>query len=89
MGTHMPFHPDRNEIRKYAPGVLTDKQAQKYVRRFNGDVLGWLTPLADKMSPDETTILNGMYDAEVATQDAQLGRFFDEMRAAARWIGRW
>ncbi len=44
MGTHMPFHPNRDYIERFAPDFLGDKAAQRW--RFNSDVLGWLTPWA-------------------------------------------
>ncbi|MEZ4680145.1 MAG: sulfatase-like hydrolase/transferase [Caldilineaceae bacterium] len=36
------------------------------------------SPLAEQ----HKTLLDGMYDAEVATQDEQLGIFFDKLRAS-------
>ena len=46
MGTHMPFHPNREYIERFAPDFLGDKEAQRYLQRFNSDVLGWLTPVS-------------------------------------------
>ncbi len=85
MGTHMPFHPSRHHIERFAPGFLHDKAAKRYLQRFNSDVLGWLTPIGAKMGERHHAIINGMYDAEVATQDEQLGIFFDKLRQAGRF----
>lgn len=84
MGTHMPYHPPRAYIEKFAPHVLADRQAQSFLQRFNGDVYGWLAPLTGALDAHQKRTLDGMYDAEVAHQDAQLGRFFERLRAAGQ-----
>ena len=80
MGTHMPFHPQRSAIERFAPSTLRIREERRYMRRFNSDVFGWLTPLASEMAEQHKAILDGMYDAEVATQDQLLGDFFDALR---------
>ena len=84
MGTHMPFHPQRKYIERFAPQVLRDKAARRYLRQFNSDVFGWFAPTADVMGDEQKAILDDMYDAEVATQDEQLGIFFDKLRGKRR-----
>ncbi|MEZ4860301.1 MAG: sulfatase-like hydrolase/transferase [Caldilineaceae bacterium] len=80
MGTHMPFHPSRQYVERFAPELLHDKSAQHYLRRFNGDVFGWLAPLSSPLAAERKSLLDGMYNAEVATQDEQMGLFFDKLR---------
>ena len=82
MGTHMPFHPTHQHIEQFAPGFLGNRDAQQYLRRFNSDVLGWLTPTGAKLAAHHQGIISGMYDAEVATQDDHLRTFFDRLDAA-------
>lgn len=84
MGTHMPFHPQRRHVERFAPGFLGDREAQRYLQRFNSDVLGWLTPIGAKMAERHLEIISGMYDAEIATQDELLGAFIERLRAAGR-----
>lgn len=79
MGTHMPYHPPRQYVERFAPHVLRDKQAQHYLRTFNSDVYGWLAPLAGALNEHQKATLDGMYDAEVAYQDEQLGLFFQRL----------
>ncbi len=81
MGTHMPFHPHRRHIERFAPDFLGDKAAQRYLQRFNSDVLGWLTPMGNDLNERRHTLISGMYNAEVATQDEQLGEFFARLRS--------
>ncbi|MBC8161512.1 MAG: sulfatase-like hydrolase/transferase [Roseiflexaceae bacterium] len=81
MGTHMPYHPPRQQIARHAPQVLQSPAAQRYLRRFNGDVFGWLAPLAGEIDAEHGAILSGMYNAEVAAQDAALGEFFQKLQA--------
>ncbi|HJT57145.1 MAG TPA: sulfatase [Ktedonobacteraceae bacterium] len=84
MGTHMPYHPPRRFVERFAPHVLEDKSAQHYLRRFNSDVFGWLAPLASAMDAKEKATLDGMYNAEVANQDEQVGAFLEKLRASGR-----
>jgi arylsulfatase A-like enzyme len=79
MGTHMPYHPPRHYIEKFAPHVLKNKEAQHYLRRFNSDVYGWLAPLAGALDEQQKATLDGMYDAEVAHQDEQVGVFLKKL----------
>jgi arylsulfatase A-like enzyme len=82
MGTHMPFHPPRAYIERFVPELLRDKAAQRYLQRFNGDVFGWLAPLSSPLTPEHKALLDGMYNAEVAAQDEQLGLFFNKLRSS-------
>lgn len=82
MGTHMPFHPSRKMIDRFAPNVLQSREELQYLRRFNSDVFGWLTPLASEMAHEHKAILDGMYDAEVSTQDEHLGNFFNQLESS-------
>jgi arylsulfatase A-like enzyme len=80
MGTHMPYHPPRRFMEKFAPEVLRDKEARAYLQRFNSDPFGWLAPLAEAMGDHHKAILDGMYNAETANQDEYLGPFFEQLR---------
>ncbi|MEM7772968.1 MAG: sulfatase-like hydrolase/transferase, partial [Cyanobacteria bacterium P01_A01_bin.37] len=82
MGTHMPYHPPRKYVERFAPHVLRDKKARHYLRQFNSDVYGWLAPLMGALDDHEKATLDGMYDAEVACQDDQLGVFFERLQAS-------
>lgn len=84
MGTHMPYHPPRRFVERFASHVLQDKSAQHYLRRFNSDAFGWLAPLAGSIDAKEKATLDGMYNAEVANQDEQVGAFLDKLRASGR-----
>ncbi|MGB3494368.1 MAG: sulfatase, partial [Elainellaceae cyanobacterium] len=82
MGTHMPYHPPRKYVERFAPHVLKDQKARHYLRQFNSDVYGWLAPLAGALDESEKATLDGMYDAEVACQDEQLGVFFNQLKSS-------
>ena len=82
MGTHMPFHPPRAYTERFAPEVVRNKNAQRYLQRFNGDVFGWLAPLSSPLDAEHKAIIDGMYNAEVAAQDEQLGLFFSKLRSS-------
>jgi arylsulfatase A-like enzyme len=80
MGTHMPFHPHRRFVEQFAPSILRAKAARRYLRQYNTDVFGWFAPLSNVILPEDKAVLDGMYDAEVATQDEELGVFFNRLR---------
>lgn len=84
MGTHMPYHAPRKYVERFAPHVLKDEKARHYLRQFNSDVYGWLAPLAGALDVHEKATLDGMYDAEVAYQDDQLGVFLNRLKASGR-----
>jgi len=84
MGTHAPYHPPRRFVERFAPEILRDKEAQRYLRRFNGDIYGWLAPLVGELDEAHKAILDGIYDAEVAYQDELLGTLFERLRASGR-----
>lgn len=85
MGTHMPYHPPRKYVERFAPKVLRDRASQRYLRAFNSDVYGWLAPLASPLNDHQKATLDGMYDAEVAAQDEQVGWFLQQLRESGRW----
>lgn len=84
MGTHMPYHPPRQAMERFAPHVLHSKTARTYLRRFNSDVYGWLAPLAGKIDAERKAIIDGMYNAEVYNQDEHVGRFLHQLRSSGR-----
>ncbi len=80
MGVHLPYHPTRTAMERFAPEVLHDKQRLRYLHRFNGDIYGWLAPLVGEIEPEHKALIDSMYNAEIATQDEHLGRFFGSLR---------
>jgi arylsulfatase A-like enzyme len=84
MGTHAPYHPPRRFVERFAPEILRDAEAQRYLRRFNSDIYGWLAPLTGEIDEAHKAILDGIYDSEVAYQDELLGTLFARLRASGR-----
>ncbi len=82
MGTHMPYYPTRPAMERFAPHVLHDREAQRYLRRFNSDIYGWLAPLSGDIDDERKATIDGMYNAEVYSQDEQVGRFLDQLRSS-------
>ncbi len=89
MGTHMPYHPPRAYIEQFAPQVLRDREARNFLQRFNNDVYGWLAPLTGALDEQQKQTLDGMYDAEVAYQDALLGIFFRQLEQDGALENTW
>jgi arylsulfatase A-like enzyme len=84
MGTHMPYRPPHRLIERFAPGVLREKSARRYLNHFNGDIFGWLAPLSGNLDQQQKAVLDGMYDAEVAFQDELVGEFIETLRSKGR-----
>ncbi|HFC12161.1 MAG TPA: sulfatase, partial [Anaerolineae bacterium] len=74
METHLPFWPPQQYIDQCAPYLREDKAAQAEMRRWNREAYRWAAPLAEPLAELEGRVLSDLYDAEVAYQDAYLGR---------------
>lgn len=84
MGIHMPYRAPQPYVQRFAPRVLRDPSARRFLRQFNTDAFGWLAPLADPVDSEHKAVLDGMYNAEAAYQDHLVGQFFDRLRQAGR-----
>ena len=49
------------------------------MHRWNREAYRWAAPLAEPLTELEERVLNDLYDAEVAYQDAYLGRLFTQL----------
>jgi arylsulfatase A-like enzyme len=81
MGVHTPYHPSRRALERFAPDILRDPEARRYLQRFNSDVFGWLAPFAADDRHGST--LSDVYDAEVFGQDEQVGAFLRRLRESS------
>jgi arylsulfatase A-like enzyme len=82
MGTHMPYHPPPDLIEHFAPQVHASRAARRQLRQFNTDVFGWSAPLSRDLAEESKSMLDGIYNAEVANQDELVGAFFKKLRDA-------
>lgn len=84
MGAHIPYDPDRDILARYLPPGSNVRQSSGLLRWANQlqiDVDNWLdAPLA----PAQRALLDAIYDAEVATQDAQVDAFLEKLGHARR-----
>ncbi len=79
MSAHPPYTPPRQFREKFAPYLAHDREARRIIRSFNADASRWPSPLDRPMSELEHRVLTDFYDAEIAGQDAELGRLLDEL----------
>lgn len=84
MGAHMPYRPPRRFVERFAPHVLHNRAAQHDLRHFNSDIHGWYAPLGGEIDQERKATLDGMYNAEVAAQDEQVGAFLQQLRERGR-----
>lgn len=82
MGTHHPYAPSAWAVQHYVPTWSLDV-IQDNLRHFNKNMQDDMRNVLHKpLTEAEDHLLNGLYNAEVATQDAYLGQFFDRLAQA-------
>jgi len=76
MDAHLPYYPPEEYREEFAPGVNPDDVCQNS-KEFNSG--------ARDIDDDEWEDIRGLYDAEIAHMDAELGRLFDWLRETGQW----
>lgn len=82
MGGHMPLRPPETYLKRYAPEISRDRDAYRFMARFNADAARWASPTDPPLSAWERQVIDGFYDAEVAHQDYHLGRLLRHLEAS-------
>lgn len=82
MGTHIPYDPPGWAVKRFASHIQIDSATRLFLRRFNAHM--YRGPLLNTLDPKCKALLDGLYNAEVAAQDAQIGIFLGHLRAAGR-----
>jgi uncharacterized sulfatase len=80
MGAHLPYQPPQNMLDRVAPGVRNDRHAYQFIRLFNADAGAWASPPEPPLTDWQQQALLDFYDAEIASQDEQLGRLLDYLQ---------
>ncbi|MBB6647317.1 sulfatase [Halobellus ruber] len=76
MDAHLPYHPPAEFAAEFAPGADSDAVCQNS-KEYNAG--------ARDIDDDEWAAIRGLYDAEIAHIDDQLGRLFDRLKSEGRW----
>ena len=76
MDAHLPYHPPEEFASEFAPGVDSDDVCQNS-KEYNAG--------ARDIDDEEWDAIGGLYDAEIAHIDDQLGRLFDWLKAEGKW----
>jgi len=76
MDAHLPYHPPEAFAAEFAPGVDSAKVCQNSKEYNSG---------ARDIDDEEWADIRGLYDAEIAHIDDQLGRLFGWLKAEGRW----
>ena len=79
METHTPYYPPTWAIEKFAP-QLHRQQIDIFLKQFNSDMKSLPDVLTEPINPEYKAMLDELYNAEVAVQDAQLGIFLDRLQ---------
>jgi uncharacterized sulfatase len=74
MGAHLPYHPPQDVMSRVAPELRGDRDAYRYMNRFNADAAAWASPPEQPLDDWQRAVLNGFYDAEIAYQDHYLNK---------------
>jgi len=76
MDAHLPYHPPAEFAAEFAPGVDSTEVCQNS-KEYNAG--------ARDIGSEEWDAIGGLYDAEIAHIDDQLGRLFGWLKAEGRW----
>jgi arylsulfatase A-like enzyme len=76
MDAHLPYYPPEQFREEFAPGVDPDDVCQNSKEYNSG---------ARDIDEAEFEAIRGLYDAEIAHMDDQLGRLFDWLRTEGYW----
>ncbi len=76
MDAHLPYYPPEEYREQFAPGVDPREVCQNS-KEYNAG--------AREIDDEEWTAIRGLYDAEIAHMDAELGRLFEWLRSTGRW----
>ena len=76
MDAHLPYHPPEEYAAEFAPGVDSEEICQNS-KEFNAG--------ARDIDEAEWDAIRGLYDAEIAHMDDQLGRLFAWLRERGEW----
>ncbi|MFC4438624.1 MULTISPECIES: sulfatase [Natrialbaceae] len=76
MDAHLPYYPPEKYREKFASGVDPDDICQNSKEYNSG---------ARDISDEEWEAIRGLYDAEIAHMDAELGRLFAWLRETGQW----
>ena len=76
MDAHLPYHPPEEHAERFAPGVDSTSVCQNS-KEYNAG--------AREIDDEEWESIRGLYDAEIAHMDAELGRLFGWLRETGRW----
>ncbi|MFN8561371.1 MAG: sulfatase-like hydrolase/transferase [Anaerolineae bacterium] len=79
MGAHLPYHPPQDVLDRIAPELRGDREAFRYMNRFNADGAAWASPPEQPLSEWQRTVLNGFYNAEITCQDKYLNRLLNHL----------
>jgi uncharacterized sulfatase len=82
MQSHLPFQPPQEYLDRIAPELRNDKRAWAFMGRFNADGAAWASPPETPLADWQADVLNAFYDAEIAYQDAQLGRLLSYLESS-------
>ncbi|MFN8530246.1 MAG: sulfatase [Anaerolineae bacterium] len=82
MGAHLPYHPPQDAIDKIAPELRRDSRAYGFMRGINADGAGWASPRETPLEDWQHHVLEAFYEAEIANQDAHLGRLLDFLKTS-------
>ncbi|TKR28107.1 sulfatase [Natronomonas salsuginis] len=76
MDAHLPYYPPETYRERFAPGVDPDEVCQNS-KEYNSGARG--------IDDEEWDAIRGLYDAEIAHMDAELGRLFEWLRETGQW----
>lgn len=88
MEAHLPYWPSNDALDKVAPTLRADRaewqRRRQFVQQFNADGAAWASPPEPPLSDWQQEALLDFYDAELAQQDAHIGRLFSYLEQSGQ-----
>lgn len=77
METHMPYVPPLGFLKRFAPYLYKEKEAQTFIKSYNHEEYRRMVPIIESLSEIEHRAVQDWYAAEVAYQDHLMEPLFE------------
>lgn len=84
MGAHTPYRPPQDILKHIAPDLVNDRHSFGFISSFNGDPARWASPVDNPLEDWQNYAIEGFYAAEIAHQDAQVGRLLKALKQSGQ-----
>ncbi len=80
METHMPYVPPLGFLRRFAPYLHKEKEAQSFIKSYNHEEYRRMVPITEPLNELQHRAIQDWYAAEIAYQDQLMASLFDYLQ---------